>query len=202
VSVHNSLTSLFSDIADSIRAKTGSTEEIPADDFPEYIEAIEAGIDISDTTATASDVLSPKVFYTSDGTQATGTIASKSSTDLTASGATVTAPAGYYASAASKSVSSGSATTPATTVTVAPSISVDSAGKITASNSGTKSVTPTVSAGYVSSGTAGTITVNGSNTKQLTTKAATTVTPSTSAQTAVSAGTYCTGAITVGAIPN
>lgn len=52
-------------------------------------------------------------------------ITRRSSTDLTASGATVTAPAGYYASAASKAVASGSQGT--------PSISVSSGGLITAS---------------------------------------------------------------------
>lgn len=129
-------------------------------------------------------------------------ITQRSSTDLTASGATVSVPAGYYASAASKAVSSGSATTPATTVTANPTISVSASGLITATASATKSVTPTVSAGYVSSGTAGTITVSGSNTQQLTTQAATTVTPSTASQTVGGAGKYMTGAITVSAIPS
>lgn len=129
------------------------------------------------------------------GAEVKGSIATKTSSNMTVSGATVTAPAGYYASNQSKSVASGSATTPATTITVAPSISIDSAGKITASNSGSKAVTPTVSAGYVSSGTAGTVTVNGSNTKQMTTKAATTFNISTSDQS-IAASTYLTGAQT------
>ena len=59
---------------------------------------------------------------------------------------------------------------------------MDSAGKITAS--------ATQTAGYVAAGTK-------SATKQLTTKAATTITPGTSNQTAVAAGVYTTGAITV-----
>lgn len=101
------------------------------------------------------------------------------SSDLTASGATVTAPAGYYASSASKSV--------ATATQATPSISIDSAGKITAS--------ATQSAGYVSAGTK-------TGTKQLTTQAAKTITPTTSSQTAVASGVYTTGAVTVGAIPS
>ena len=129
-------------------------------------------------------------------------IARKSSTDLTVSGATVTAPAGYYAESASKSVASGSAATPATTITANPSITVSSTGLITATSSASKSVTPTVSAGYVSSGTAGTVTVSGSNTQQLSTQAATTITPTKSSQTAVAAGKYTTGAVTVAAIPS
>jgi hypothetical protein len=129
-------------------------------------------------------------------------IANRTSSDLTVNGATITAPAGYYASQATKSVSTGSAKTPATTITKNPTISVDSSGKITASVSGTQNVTPTVTAGYVSSGTAGTITVSGSATSQLTTQAAKTVTPSKSSQTAVASGVYTTGAVTVGAIPS
>ena len=62
-------------------------------------------VDVSDTTAAAGDVLSGKYFYTSGGTKTQGSIASKSSSDLTASVLTVTAPAGYYSSAASKTCS-------------------------------------------------------------------------------------------------
>lgn len=127
-------------------------------------------------------------------------IDTRSSSDLTASGATVTAPAGYYAEAASKSVASGSAATPATTITANPTISVSAAGLITATASASQNVTPTVSAGYVSSGTSGTITVSGSKTQQLTTQAAKTVTPTESEQTAVASGVYTTGIVKVGAI--
>lgn len=125
-----------------------------------------------------------------------------SSSNLSVNGATVTAPAGYYAEAASTSVASGSAATPASTITVTPGISVSSAGLITATASGSKNITPTVSVGYVSTGTAGTVTVNGSNTSQLSTQAGTTITPSQTLQTAVAAGKYTTGAVTVAAIPN
>lgn len=61
--------------------------------------------DVSDTTAVAADALSGKTFYKADGTKVTGSIASKSSSDLTASGLTVTAPAGHYASNATKTLS-------------------------------------------------------------------------------------------------
>ena len=157
-------------------------------------------IDISDSTTDASKTLSPYVGYEGDGDRFVGNVASKSSSDLTVSGATVTAPAGLYESAASKSVNSGSATTPATTITANPTISVnDNSGLITASVSASESVTPTVAAGYVSSGTAGTITVSGSNTSQLTTKSAATITPSGTAQT-IDAGQYLLGAQTVEAV--
>jgi len=128
-------------------------------------------------------------------------ITRRSSTDLTASGATVTVPAGYYSAQASKAITSGSATTPTTTITANPSISVSASGLITATASASQSVTPSVSAGYVSSGTSGTVSVSGSNTQQLSTQAATTITPTKTSQTAVSAGKYTTGNITVAAIP-
>lgn len=65
----------------------------------------------------------------------------KASADLSVSGATVTAPAGYYASAASKSVASGTAGTP-------------SASKGSVSNHSI-SITPTVTntTGYITGGT-------------------------------------------------
>ena len=123
--------------------------------------------------ATSADILSGKEAINAEGNKITGNIATKTSSNLTASGATVSVPAGYYASAASKSVSTATQAT--------PSISVSSAGKITASS--------TQSAGYVSSGTK-------SATKQLTTKGATTYTPSTSNQT-IASGTYLTGTQTI-----
>lgn len=157
--------------------------------------------DTSDATATSGGQLLSGATAYANGVKLTGTIATKESTDLTASGATVTAPAGYYAEAASKSVASGSAKTPATTISVTPSITVGSDGMITASVSGSQSVTPSVTAGYISSGTAGTVTVSGSDTEQLTTKAAATITPSTSNQT-IAAGTYLTGAQTIAGDPD
>lgn len=68
-------------------------------------------------------------------------ITRRSSTDLTASGATVTVPAGYYSSQANKSVASGTAGTP-------------TASKGTVSNHSV-SVTPSVTntTGYISGGT-------------------------------------------------
>lgn len=148
------------------------------------------------TPDTGYDALSSVSVGAISSTYVGSEIDRRSSSDLTASGATVTVPSGYYSSNASKSVASGSATTPATTITANPSISVSSSGLITATTSASRSVTPTVSSGYVSSGTSGTITVSGSNTEQLTTKSAQTYTPTTTNQT-IASGQYLTGTQTI-----
>lgn len=171
--------------------------DVPEVDIPLSGGGTAEFYDTSDATLdSGAKMLNGYTAY-ADGTKYTGSIASKSGSDLTASGDTVTVPAGYYGSAASKAVGAGSATTPATSITANPTISVDSStGEISASVSASQSVTPTVSAGYVSSGTAGTVSVSGSKTSQLTAKAAATYTPGTSDQT-IAAGQYLTGAQTV-----
>lgn len=183
-------------IATAIRNIDSDPTLMTIDDMPERITAIgsHGGIVVEDTTDAGGGTIR--------SITATDSYTSKKSSDLVVSRATITAPSGYYASDASASVGSGSATTPATTITANPTISVGSDGKITATTSATKSVTPTVSEGYVLSGTAGTITVSGSNTEQLSTQAGTTITPTTSQQTAVAAGKYTTGAVLVAAMPS
>lgn len=153
-------------------------------------------LDLTSDTVAADKMVKGVTSHDKYGNLVTGTIESKTSNDLTVSGATVNVPAGHYSTAASASLPIGSATTPATTITKNPTISVSSAGKITASVSGTQSVTPSVTAGYVSSGTAGTITVSGSATKTLTTQAAQTITPGTSNKT-IASGRYLTGTQTI-----
>lgn len=94
-------------------------------------------------------------------------ITRRSSSDLSASGATVTAPAGYYASSASKSVASGTAGTPTATkgtvsnhsVSVTPSVT-NTTGYITGSTKTGTAVT--VSASELASGNKE-ITANGTN---------------------------------------
>lgn len=92
----------------------------------------------------------------------------KDSSNLSESGATVTVPAGYYATNATKTITSGTASTPATTITSNPTISIDGeTGILTASYTKEQNVAPTVSPGYVSNGTAGKITTTGSSTYNL-----------------------------------
>ena len=115
-------------------------------------------MDTTDKTADSGNMLSGITALKNDGTTATGNIASKTSSDLQASGATVTAPAGYYASSASKSVSSGSAGTPTATkgtvsnhsVSVTPSVT-NTTGYITGSTKTGTAVS--VSASELVSGT-------------------------------------------------
>lgn len=124
-------------------------------------------------------------------------VAKKSSADLTASDSTVTAPAGYYSIAATKSISAGSAFPPAVTITKAPTFSMNSStGVVTASYTGSSSITPTVTAGYISQGTAGTISTSGTSTYQLITKNADNITASTANQT-ISSYRWLTGAQTI-----
>ena len=147
--------------------------------------------DTSDATLDSGGKMLDGVTAYSNGVKYTGTIPSKSSSDLTASGATVTVPAGHYASQASKAVANGSATAPASISGTSATVST---GTNTLTLSKTVSNTPQVTAGYVASGTAGNSSV--SLTASVTTKAAATITPTTSAQE-IAAGTYLTGKQTI-----
>lgn len=148
-------------------------------------------IDTSDATLDSNASLPYGVTAYADGTKYTGTASENDSTDLTISGATVTAPAGFYSSNASASVASGSAT-PASTISATGATVSTGTNTLTLSKS--VSNTPTVSAGYVASGTAGNSSV--SLTASVTTKGATTYTPTTSNQT-IASGTYLTGTQTI-----
>lgn len=173
---------LVSESHEKVKEKGGATTTpYLLANLPGAIDSIPKGTELPTLTTpgTANDALSGKQFVGQDGTVVTGNIPTKTASNLSASGATVTVPAGYYAAQATKSV--------ATATQATPSVSIDSAGKITA--------TATQTAGYVSAGTK-------TGTKQLTTQAAKTVTPTKSSQTAVAKNVYTTGAVTVAAIPD
>ena len=148
-------------------------------------------VDTSDATLDSGSKMLDGVTAYAGATKYTGSIQTKTSSDLTASGATVTAPAGYYASSATKTITSGSATPAATISGTSATLST---GTNTITLSKTVSNTPTVSAGYIASGTAGNSSV--SLTASVTTKAAATITPGTSNQT-IASGTYLTGTQTI-----
>lgn len=153
------------------------------------------GTDTSDATATSGDILDGKTAY-AGGVKITGSIPTKTSADLTVSGDTVTAPAGYYASAASKAVASGSVSIPGDTISIAPSISISTGGIVTAMVADSKTVTPVVLPGYVSSASSAVMPIVGSSSLQLPVQAAQTITPTTSDQT-ISSGKYLTGTQTI-----
>ena len=157
------------------RSKGGTAATPLLANLPGVIESIPQGVELPTLTnpGSASDLLSGKQLINADGNVVTGNIATKADSDLTASGATVTVPAGYYASQATKSV--------ATATQATPIVSIDSAGKITAS--------ATQTAGYVDADTK-------TGTKQLTTHAEQTITPSTSDKT-IASGIYLTGTQTI-----
>ena len=168
---HATLTSLFSDIADAIRAKTGSQATIVADNFPTAIAAIPQGgsptLQTKSKSYTPSETAQSEAVTADNGYDGLDTvnvsvaavsssyvgsgITRRDSTNLSASGATVTAPAGYYASQATKTVSSGTAGTPSasktiagTTATITPSVT-NTTGYITGSTKTGTAVTVTAS---------------------------------------------------------
>lgn len=197
-------------MAQNITLLGASYSDVPAVDLPKTGGGTARFTDVTDTTATASDVAVGTYFYTAAGVRTEGT-----STGGGGVGAIYQDAQGYivvddgapfsqtkYITAngtynvagygtADVSIPSGSATAPATISGTSASVST---GTNTLTLSKTVSVTPTVSPGYVSSGTAGNSNV--SLTASVTTKAAATITPGTSDQT-ISSGTYLTGTQTI-----
>lgn len=164
---------------------------VPSVEIPLSTSGTAEFYDTSDATLDSGDkLLSGSTAY-ADGVKYTGTIATKTGTDITASGDTVTVPAGYYATQNTKAVATGSATAPAT---ISGSSATVTTGTNTITLSKSVSVTPQVTAGYVSAGTAGNSSV--SLTAAVTTKAAATITPTTSNQE-IAANTYLTGKQTI-----
>ena len=123
--------------------------------------------DTSGATAAAGDIRSTKTAFV-DGVSVTGTLAEKSATDVTATGATVTVPAGIYDAEVEKSIANGSATPTATVsgavvgdtsssfpITITPKATVGTPGYIASIADGsavtkyvqaeTKTATPTTS---------------------------------------------------------
>lgn len=196
----------YEDVADAIRIKGGTSAKLT---WPEgFITAVQniptGGVNNQNKTVSPSEsqqAITADTGYTGLGTVTVNAISStyvgsgisrKSSTDLTVSGGTVSVPAGYYESAASKTVTTGTATAP---TSISGTSATVSTGTNTLTLTKTVSVTPRITtAGYISTGTAGNASVT--LTASVTTKAAATITPGTSNQT-ISSGTYLTGTQTI-----
>lgn len=95
MATYTTLSGLFKGIADAIRAQTGNTAQIVADDFPEAISALPVH-DLSDATATAGDVLKGKIAYNSSG-KFTGTMPNNGAQggNISTVSGTVTIAGGY-----------------------------------------------------------------------------------------------------------
>lgn len=104
-------------------------------------------VDTDSGDATASDLRAGKKAWV-DGSEVTGTVPEKDSTDITVSGKTVSVPAGIYDAPASKSVADGSVTPTAT-------VSGDEIGDTASDYPVTVTPAATVSAGYVSGNASG-----------------------------------------------
>lgn len=179
-------------MAKNVKINNVTYENVPVVEIPLATGSGSASfVDASDATLDSGGKMLSGVTAYAGTTKYTGSIASKQASDLSASGDTVTVPAGYYASQATKAVASGSATPQATISGTSASLST---GTNTLTLSKTISNTPVVSAGYVASGTAGNSSV--SLTASVTTRAAATITPGTSNQS-IASGTYLTGAQTI-----
>ena len=158
--------------ASSATKTISSGSATPASTISASSALVSVGTNTLTLSKTVSNTPTVSAGYISSGTAGntdillTASVNTRSSSDLTASGATVTAPAGYYASSASKAVTSGTAGTPTATkgtvsshsISVTPSVT-NTTGYITG---GTKTGTAvTVSASELVSGNLA-ITSNGS----------------------------------------
>ena len=177
-----SINSKMTALADEIRELSGTTDSLSIDTMTSTLNT--ENTNFNTNLATQDDLIAQiqtALQGKASGGEPEPVVLQDKTITPTTSTQTITADPGYEGL--------GSVTVNAipTAVQATPSISVNSSGLITASVSQT--------AGYVEAGTK-------SATKQLTTQAAKSITPSTSAQTAVASGVYTTGAVTVNAIPS
>lgn len=93
--IYNKMTA----IADAVRSKTGETGKLSLDAMAASISSIEIGVDTSDATATAGNILKDKTAYV-NGTKLTGTIPSKAASTITPTTSNQTIAAGQYLSGA------------------------------------------------------------------------------------------------------
>ena len=202
--------SKLDNLANTVSAKSGVPVPLTIDEMATAVSNIPTGgnLETKTKTYTPTETQQTETITASSGydgieevdvtvnaissTYVGSGITRRDSTDLSASGATVSVPSGYYASNASTAVSSGTVTAPASITGTSATVST---GTNTLTLSKTVSVTPSVTtAGYVSSGTAGNSSV--SLTASVTTQAAQTIYPSASDQT-ITGSKYLTGTQTI-----
>lgn len=210
----------------STASASGKTVTVPAGYIPSQQTVDVATVSRANTTISSlKDSDANTIILTASNNQGTGWVTGANKTaskvvSISANGATVTASDGTNSISKSvATVSRASTTVSATSDDTADTITVTGAnnqgtGYVTGANK-TASDTITLTQGTPSINTStGIVTatssmkdsvssksVSQSKTLNLTTKGATTITPTTSEQTAVAAGTYTTGAIKVAAIP-
>ena len=90
----SNLTTFLGDVADAIREKKGTELPIPAANFDTEIRNIQTGMDTSDATATANDILAPKTAYVK-GQKIQGTMPNNGELNYEVSTSEQTIPAGY-----------------------------------------------------------------------------------------------------------
>ena len=151
-------------------------------------------------SASASKSVTTMTLPTTTSTSATSGYTSKATLDRSTSDRYLNIAPGYNSTGGYykiNKVADGSVTAPSSISGTSATVST---GTNTLTLTKSVSVTPNVTtAGYISSGTAGNASV--SLTANVTTKAAATITPSTSAQE-IAAGTYLTGKQTISAMPS
>lgn len=168
----------------------------------EKLVFIDDGVTLVNKTVTSNGIYDPDDDNADGYSSVTVNVSTgtpRTSSDLTVSGATVTAPAGYYAEAASKSVASGTEGTPTAT-------------KGTVSNHSV-SITPSVTntAGYISGGTktgtvvsvsaselvSGTLNVDSAGTKDVTNYASASIPSGTAGTPTATKGTVSNHSISI-----
>lgn len=168
--------------ADALRERLATTDTYGIEEFPAAIRDIQGGVTPETPTITVSNA--GLITASANGLSATQQLTTQAAKTVTPTTSSQTAiAAGTYATGAVTvtAIPSGTLAT--------PTITVSTSGLITATETQT-------TAGYIAANS------TKSATQQLTTQAAATITPTESAQTAVVAGRYTTGAVTVAAIPS
>lgn len=140
----------------------------------------DGGTNTNDATLQSGAQMLEGVTAYSKGKKITGTISTKTESNLTATENVVNVPAGYYASAYTKEV--------ATAELPEPEATVDETGLVSI-------VSNLTSSGFLSSG-------QKTNTLQLPVQTTKTITPNSTEQVAVAAYKYTTGAVKVAAVPS